>query len=72
MGHKQATIDPATALPQGQGQPFYQKLEEFLVQHDFDRFVEERCRKFYAKKTQGRWLPWWYTREIVATARVFR
>lgn len=50
MGHKQPTAPLAKALPQGQGQPFYQKLEELLTQHDFDRFVEERCRKFYARK----------------------
>lgn len=40
----------AELLPQGQGQPFYQKLEEFLVQHDFDPFVEQLCQKFYARK----------------------
>lgn len=44
MGHKEPTASLAEALPQGQGQPFYQKLEELLVRHDFDRFVEERCR----------------------------
>lgn len=48
MGHKQPPA--AELLPQGQGLPFYQKLEAFLVEHDFDRFVEELCRKFYARK----------------------
>ncbi len=50
MGHKQPTATLAEALPQGQGQRFYQKLEELLTQHDFDRFVEGRCRRFYARK----------------------
>lgn len=49
MGHKQPKVPLAEALPQGQGQPFYQQLEELLTQHDFDRFVQERCRKFYAR-----------------------
>jgi len=50
MGHKQAAQPIAETLPQGQGQPFYQHLEAFLCEHDFDRFVEDRCKKFYAKK----------------------
>ncbi len=50
MGHKQPAPPPAESLPQGQGQPFYQHLEAFLTEHDFDRFVEEACRRFYAKK----------------------
>jgi len=50
MGHKQPPAPVAETLPQGQGQPFYQTLEEFLTQHDFDTFVEKRCRRFYARK----------------------
>jgi transposase len=50
MGHKQPAPPPVESLPQGQGQPFYQHLEAFLTAHDFDGFVEDKCRKFYAKK----------------------
>lgn len=27
---------------------FYQPLNQLLAEHDFDRFVEDRCRRFYA------------------------
>lgn len=50
MGHNQPTAPFSATLPQGHGQPFYQKLEAILVEHDFDRFVEQRCTKFYARK----------------------
>jgi transposase len=50
MGHKQPPAPLAQTLPQGQGQPFYQQLEEFLSQHNFDDFVEKRCKRFYARK----------------------
>lgn len=32
------------------GHPFYQRLNQVLAQHGFDRFVEERCQSFYAKR----------------------
>lgn len=35
------------------GHPFYQRLNLVLAKHGFDRFVEERCRSFYAE-TLGR------------------
>lgn len=35
------------------GHPFYQRLNQVLVRHGFDRFVEERCQSFYAE-TLGR------------------
>lgn len=50
MGHKQTTPSVTPHRAAGRGQPFYQKLEQILTQHDFDRFVEQRCRKFYARK----------------------
>jgi transposase len=31
----------------GPGHPFYRKLNSILDFHGFDRFVEERCRKYY-------------------------
>jgi transposase len=35
------------------GHPFYQRLNQLLDQHGFDRFVENHCQKFYAQN-QGR------------------
>ena len=37
-------------LPRSAGHPFYERLNELLEQAGFDRFVEERCRRFYAAK----------------------
>src|SRR3970282_184603 len=36
-------------LPTPPGHPFYARLNALLDAHDFDRFVEGLCRKFYAK-----------------------
>jgi hypothetical protein len=35
-------------LPAAPGHPFYQKLNALLEEAGFDRFVEERCRPYYA------------------------
>jgi transposase len=35
------------------GHPFYQRLNQLLLEHGFDRFVEARCASFYAE-TRGR------------------
>ncbi len=35
------------------GHPFYQRLNQVLAEHGFDRFVEGRCQAFYAE-TLGR------------------
>ncbi len=50
MGHKQPPAPLADTAEPAQGQPFYQFLEDFLVQHDFDGFVEGICKKFYARR----------------------
>ena len=55
MGHKDGEVQTslwvaATQLPSGAGHPFYDKLDGILAYHTFDRFVEERCAKFYADK----------------------
>jgi len=50
MGHKQPPPPLDDSVAQGQAQPFYQHLEAFLVSHDFDAFVEDRCKKFDAQK----------------------
>jgi transposase len=38
----------ASALPTSPGHPFYTRLNALLERHDFDRFVEDLCRGFYA------------------------
>ena len=44
----------ATAeLPRTSGHPFYERLNQIFEANGFDRFVEKRCGKFYAK-TMGR------------------
>ena len=35
-------------LPKSPGHPFYARLNALLDAHDFDRFVEQQCRRFYA------------------------
>ena len=40
-------------LPRSMGHPFYSALEKVLVAGDFDRFVEDLCAEYYAKR-QGR------------------
>jgi len=39
-----------TKLSQSPAHPFYQALNRLLAQHGFDRFVQERCEKFYHAK----------------------
>jgi transposase len=39
-----------TELPPSPGHPFYQKLNQVLAEADFDRWIEERCRPYYAAK----------------------
>ena len=39
-----------TELPTPPGHPFYQRLNAILDEYEFDRFVEERCSKFYAAR----------------------
>jgi transposase len=43
---------PTANVARGPGHPFYDKLNELLAEVGFDRWVEERCRAFYA--AQGR------------------
>jgi transposase len=37
-------------LPTSPGHPFYRKLNDILAEADFDRWIEERCRPYYAEK----------------------
>ncbi len=37
-------------MPRAPGHVFYDRLQEILIEADFDGFTEERCRPFYAAK----------------------
>ena len=51
---RQETLWINTAqIARSPGHPFYQRLNQVLAEHGFDRFVEERCQSFYAE-TLGR------------------
>ncbi len=39
---------PTCNLARPAGHPFYQRLNQLLAEHDFDRFVEGQCCGFYA------------------------
>jgi transposase len=39
---------PTSTLARPASHPFYQHLDQILAEHDFDRFVEGLCRRFYA------------------------
>jgi transposase len=46
---RQESIWVSTAdLPKSPGHPFYQRLNGILEEAGFDRFVEQRCERFYA------------------------
>jgi len=34
-------------LPKSPGHPFYARLNALLDAHEFDRFVEKKCQRFY-------------------------
>jgi len=39
---------PTCTLARPASHPFYQRLNQLLAEHDFDRFAEDQCRRFYA------------------------
>jgi transposase len=39
---------PTAELAKPAGHPFYERLNRLLEEHDFDSFVEDKCRGFYA------------------------
>ena len=48
---RQANLWISTAqIVRSPGHPFYQRLNQVLAKHGFDRFVEERCQAFYAER----------------------
>ncbi|HMY18849.1 MAG TPA: transposase [Polyangium sp.] len=59
MGHKQDKQAPlwvaTPMLPKSPGHRFYEKLNELLREHDFDRAMEAACSSYFkADKTRGR------------------
>ena len=46
--HQEDLWIPTCTLVRPASHPFYQRLDQLLAEHDFDRFVEGRCRRFYA------------------------
>jgi len=40
----------AADLPKSASHPFYQRLNAFLDENDFDKFCERKCERFYAAK----------------------
>src|SRR5438552_11981591 len=57
MGMRRAHQDelwvPTCTLARPASHPFYERLNQLLGEHDFDRYVEEKCQRFYAA-TLGR------------------
>ena len=56
MGKRAAERQPGLFVATGDlarspGHPFYDRLNELLLENDFDAFVEDRCKGFYASKT---------------------
>ena len=44
----------ADCLPQSDGHPFYKKLNSLLAEAEFDRWIEQRCQRFYEQEeTRG-------------------
>ncbi len=52
-GHQEELWIPSCTLALPASHPFYERLNHLLGEHDFDRFVEGKCQRFYAA-TMGR------------------
>ena len=48
MGLQEELWIPTCTLARPASHPFYERLNQLLAEHDFDGFVEDRCRRFYA------------------------
>jgi transposase len=46
--HQEDLWIPTCAVARPASHPFYVRLNQLLEEHDFDRFVEEKCQRFYA------------------------
>jgi transposase len=51
--HQEELWIPACTLARPAGHPFYERLNQLVAEHDFDRFVEGKCARLYAA-TMGR------------------
>jgi transposase len=51
--HQEELWIPTCTVARPAGHPFYERLNQLFAEHDFDRFVEGKCRHFYAA-TMGR------------------
>src|SRR6516165_8401043 len=51
--HQEEFWIPTCTLARPRGSSFYQRLNQLLTEHDFDRFVERKCQHSYAG-TMGR------------------
>ena len=51
--HQEEFWIPTCILARPASHPFYERLNRLMTEHDFDRFVEGKCRRFYAA-TMGR------------------
>lgn len=47
--HQEEMWVPSCELARPTSHPFYERLNRLLAQHDFDRFVEGQCQRFYAR-----------------------
>jgi transposase len=46
--HQEELWIPTCTLARPASHPFYERLNQLLQAHDFDRFVERECQRFYA------------------------
>lgn len=46
--HQEELWIPSCTVARPASHPFYERLNQLLMQHDFDRFVEGKCQRFYA------------------------
>ena len=46
--HQEELWIPSCTLARPTSHPFYERLNQLLEEHDFDRFAEAQCQRFYA------------------------
>lgn len=49
-GYQEGLWIPSCVLARPESHPFYERLNDLLTGHEFDRFVEGKCRRFYAAR----------------------
>jgi transposase len=47
---QEALFIPTAGLPKSLGHPFYKKLNRLLAEAEFDRWIENRCRRYYEQQ----------------------